>query len=213
MGLTQSLPKVTAQDRAILDLKLQRDKLKQYQKKIQHLFDRELDIAKSYIAAGDKDRAMTALRRRRYQEGLLSKTDTQLANLEALVSTIEFTLIEVSVFHGLKQGNEVLKEIHRQMSVEDVEKLIGETQEAREYQEEIGNLLANQLSRDDEVAVQKELLELQKMHESVPLEQLPSVPVTPLITTSPSGKDIISHGIVGQTSLESTAPQRVAMES
>jgi len=42
--------------------------------------------------------------------------------------------VEVSVLRGLKQGNEVLKEIHREMSLESVEKLMEETHEAREYQ-------------------------------------------------------------------------------
>jgi charged multivesicular body protein 6 len=50
------------------------------------------------------------------------------------VSTIEFSLVEVSVLHGLKQGNEVLKEIHKELNVEGVEKLLEETVEAREYQ-------------------------------------------------------------------------------
>lgn len=50
------------------------------------------------------------------------------------MSTIEFSLVEVSVLHGLKQGNEVLKEIHKEMNVETVEKLLDETLEAREYQ-------------------------------------------------------------------------------
>jgi charged multivesicular body protein 6 len=94
------------------------------------------------------------------------------------VSTIEFSLVEVSVLHGLKQGNEVLQEIHREMSIESVEKLMDETQEAREYQrvchipctsccvedghvQEIGDLLANRLTHDEEDAVQSELLALQ----------------------------------------------------
>lgn len=50
------------------------------------------------------------------------------------MSTIEFSLIEVSVLHGLQQGNEVLKQIHKEMNLESVEKLLEETQEAREYQ-------------------------------------------------------------------------------
>jgi hypothetical protein len=52
----------------------------------------------------------------------------------AQVSTIEFSLVEVSVLHGLKQGNAVLKEIHKELNVESVEKLLEETAEAREYQ-------------------------------------------------------------------------------
>jgi len=38
------------------------------------------------------------------------------------------------VLHGLKQGNEVLKEIHKELNVESVEKLLEETAEARAYQ-------------------------------------------------------------------------------
>ncbi|KAH9486631.1 Charged multivesicular body protein 6 [Psilocybe cubensis] len=162
MGGSQSLPKITPQDRAILDLKLQRDKLRQYQKKIQHVLDREQAIAKAQLAAGQKDRALIALRRRKYQQGLMSKTDSQLENLEQLVTTIEFSLVEVSVLHGLKQGNDVLKEIHKEMNIESVEKLLEETAEAREYQKEIGDMLANTLTLDDEDAVQEELSALQK---------------------------------------------------
>lgn len=50
------------------------------------------------------------------------------------VSTIEFSLIEVSVLHGLKQGNDVLKEIHKEMNIESVEKLLDESYEAQAYQ-------------------------------------------------------------------------------
>lgn len=85
--------------------------------------------------------------------------------------------MEVSVLHGLKQGNEVLKEIHKEMNVESVEKLLEETSEAREYQrvclslyglvlafmvnQEIGEMLSNNLTLDEEDAVQAELRELQ----------------------------------------------------
>ena len=50
------------------------------------------------------------------------------------VSTIEFSLVEVSVLHGLQQGNEVLKQIHKEMNLESVEKILEESAEAREYQ-------------------------------------------------------------------------------
>ncbi|KII93801.1 hypothetical protein PLICRDRAFT_36032 [Plicaturopsis crispa FD-325 SS-3] len=188
MGGAQSTPKITAQDRAILDLKLQRDKLKQYQKKLQVILDREHDIARAHLAAGQKDRAVIALRRRKYQQGLLLKTDGQLENLEQLVSTIEFSLVEVSVLHGLKQGNEVLKEIHKEMNVETVEKLLDETLEAREYQREIGEMLSNNLSLDEEDAVQAELKELQAaaMAKDSPVHvDLPSPPTAEPVTSIP----------------------------
>jgi charged multivesicular body protein 6 len=91
----------------------------------------------------------------------LLKTDVQLENLEQLVSTIEFSLVELSVIHGLAQGNEVLKEIHKELNIETVEKLLEESQEARDYQTEIGEMLRNNLTLDEEDAVQAELRELQ----------------------------------------------------
>ncbi|KAJ6621619.1 Snf7 family [Mycena sp. CBHHK59/15] len=188
MGANQSIPKITPQDRAILDLKLQRDKLKQYQKKIQVVLEREHAIAKTHLATGQKDRAMIALRRRKYQQSLLIKTDGQLETLEELVSTIEFSLVEVSVLHGLKQGNEVLKEIHKEMSIESVEKLMDETQEAREYQREIGELLANNLTADEEDAVQDELRQLEAdvlLEERQNAMELPSPPTNKPISDPP----------------------------
>ena len=37
--------------------------------------------------------------------------------------------------HGLKTGSEVLKQINKEMNLEDVEKLLEETHEARAHQE------------------------------------------------------------------------------
>ncbi|KAJ7225632.1 Snf7 family [Mycena pura] len=185
MGANHSTPKITAQDRAILDLKIQRDKLKQYQKKIQFVLEREHAIAKAHLAAGQKERAVIALRRRKYQQSLLLKTDGQLETLEELVSTIEFSLVEVSVLHGLQQGNEVLKQIHAEMSIESVEKLMDETQEAREYQREIGELLANNLTADEEDAVQEELRQLQAEAQG-DLVELPSVPTQEPVAVEPT---------------------------
>lgn len=49
------------------------------------MLDREHEIAKAHLATGQKDRAVIALRRRKYQQSLLLKTDSQLENLEQLV--------------------------------------------------------------------------------------------------------------------------------
>ena len=50
------------------------------------------------------------------------------------MSTIEYSLVEVSVLHGLQQGNEVLKELHKELNIENVERILDETAEAREIQ-------------------------------------------------------------------------------
>lgn len=129
--------------RAILDLKIQRDKLHQYQRRITVLTNRETAIAKEMLAQGDKKRALLALRRKKYQQSLLSKTDAQLEQLEKLASNVEFALIQKDVVFGLQQGTKVLKEIHAEMGgIEHVEKLMGETAEAIAYQNVSGPSLA-----------------------------------------------------------------------
>jgi charged multivesicular body protein 6 len=126
---------VPLSQRAILDLKTQRDKLHQYQRRITVLTDRETEIAKQMLAKGDKKRALLALRRKKYQESLLAQTDGQLEQLEKLTANVEFAQIQKDVVFGLQQGTKVLKEIHAEMGgIEHVEKLMGETADAIAYQ-------------------------------------------------------------------------------
>lgn len=56
--------------------------------KIQVVLDREHAIAKAHLAAGHKDRAVVALRQRKYQQGLLLRTDSQLETLEQLACLV-----------------------------------------------------------------------------------------------------------------------------
>lgn len=116
-------------------MKNQRDRLHQYQKRVTVITDREKAIAKECLVRGDKSKALLALRRKKYQESLLAKTDAQLEQLEKLTSSIEFALVQKDVLFGLQQGTSVLKEIHKEMGgIENVEKLMGESEEARAYQ-------------------------------------------------------------------------------
>ncbi|CCC07522.1 hypothetical protein SMACR_06724 [Sordaria macrospora] len=185
--------RVTAQDKAILDLKTQRDKLHQYQRKITVLTDRETAIARQMLTKGDKQRALLALRRKKYQESLLQKTDAQLEQLEKLTSSVEFALIQKDVFFGLQQGTKVLKEIHTEMGgLEHVEKMMGETAEEIAYQQEVSEMLGGRISNQDEDEVEEELAALEAevaaknrpvSVQPVPQVPLPNVPDTELPST------------------------------
>ena len=66
--------------------------------------------------------------------------------------------MQKDVVFGLQQGTSVLKQIHAEMGgVENVEKLMGENEEARHYQREISDMLAGQMSNQDEDEVEDEL--------------------------------------------------------
>ncbi|SMQ46352.1 unnamed protein product [Zymoseptoria tritici ST99CH_1A5] len=175
MGNSSSSNKISAQDKAILDLKNQRDKLHQYQKRITTITTRETDIAKECLRSGHKEKALLALRRKKYQESLLSKTDQQLAQLQALTSDVEFALIQKDVLFGLQQGTSVLKEIHKEMGgLEKVEMILSESEEARAYQQEINDMLSGKISSEDEDDVEDELEAMER--EARGVQSMPDAP-------------------------------------
>ncbi|KAJ3215102.1 Vacuolar protein sorting-associated protein 20 [Dinochytrium kinnereticum] len=159
---SKGVPKITAHDKAILDLKVQRDKLKRYQKKLEVVVAKEVEVAKHHLKNNDKKRAMIALKKKKFQESLLEKTDAQLFTLEQMTQTIEYSLIEKDIVAGLKNGNDVLAQIHKEMSVEAVEKLMEDTADAIAYQNEIDEILSGSISKDDEEEAEAELEELLK---------------------------------------------------
>ena len=163
-------------------MKNQRDRLHQYQRRITTITDRETAIAKECLAKGDKPKALLALRRKKFQQSLLAKTDAQLETLEQLTSNIEFALVQKDVVFGLQQGTKVLKQIHTEMGgIDKVEKLMGESADAVAYQKEISEMLAGQMSNQDEDEVEDELAALEgevsnirKAEESVDMPMVPA---------------------------------------
>ncbi|XP_029945571.1 charged multivesicular body protein 6-like isoform X1 [Salarias fasciatus] len=168
--------RVTEQDKAVLQLKQQRDKLKQYQKRITVQLEKERLLAKQLLKDGKKQKALLLLKKKRYQDQLLDKTENQISNLERMVQDIEFMQIEMKVIEGLKVGNDCLKSMHEIMSIEDVERILDETQEAIEYQRQIDEMLAGSLTQEDEDAVLAEL-EAITQGEDVALPEVPTEPV------------------------------------
>jgi len=181
-GKKKPASRVTEQDKAVLQLKQQRDKLKQYQKKIYVQLEKERELAKKLLKDGRKDKAKLLLRKKKFQEGLLGKTDGQLDNIERMVHDIEFAQIESKVVEGLKSGNEALKKMHELMSIEDVERIMDETAEAVEYQQEIDAILSGGLSSKDEDDVLDELNEMIKSSQGADADNivLPDVPIDEL---------------------------------
>ncbi|BFZ17258.1 hypothetical protein BsWGS_20297 [Bradybaena similaris] len=175
-GSKKKVSRVTEQDKAILQLKQQRDKLKQYQKKITVQLERDREVARTLLKNGKKDKAKLMLRKKKFQESLLIKTDSQLENIERLVHDLEYAQVEQEVIKGLQIGNASLKKIHEIMSLEDVERIMEETQEGIEKQREIDELLSGGLSAQDESDVLAELDEIVKQSEAEENIFLPDVP-------------------------------------
>lgn len=170
-GVRRRAPMVTAQDKAILSLKQQRDKIKIYQKKVDANLEKDKELTIKLYQSGYQERALIIMRRKKCMEDILKRTDQQLNTLEQLVSDIEFTQIEVSVVEGLKVGTEAMKQLNSLMNIDDIQQMMEENAEAAEKQKEISDLLSNSMVRFDE----KELLD--ELEIIAKVENLPDTPI------------------------------------
>ncbi|GMT01094.1 hypothetical protein PENTCL1PPCAC_23268 [Pristionchus entomophagus] len=157
---TPPLPAVSQQDQAILQLKTQRDKMKQFIKRKEKCMERERQLAKQLIADGRKDRALLLLKKKRVQENAIENTLKQLDAVERMVTDLEFADIQQQVVEKLREGNEALKKMNSLFDIDEIEKIMEETREGAEYQEEISSLISGQLSSSDVESCEEELAAL-----------------------------------------------------
>eukprot|EP01126_Amoeba_proteus_P015013 TRINITY_DN16669_c0_g1_i1.p1 TRINITY_DN16669_c0_g1~~TRINITY_DN16669_c0_g1_i1.p1 ORF type:complete len:199 (-),score=54.10 TRINITY_DN16669_c0_g1_i1:76-672(-) len=179
MGLLWSYfvgQEVYDRDVVILELKTQRDNLKLYSQRINGVIEREVVIAKKLALQGKTDQAKFCLKKKKFQEGLLKRAQDTLVNLEQMITTIEWSEIQLEVMKSLRLGNDALKELNSQMNIDEVENLLLETAEETENQREISTLLAGKLTEEDEEEVMREFQKLTQEPDSEIELDLPNVP-------------------------------------
>ncbi|KAM7524014.1 hypothetical protein LguiA_013916 [Lonicera macranthoides] len=166
-------PKITDVDRAILSLKTQRRKLAQHQQKLDEVIEAEKQAARDLLREKKKDRALLALKKKKVQEELLKKIDAWVINVEQQLADIEIASKQKAVFESLKQGSDAMKAIQSEINLEDVQKLMDDTAEAKAYQDEINAILGEQLTAEDEEEV---LAEFENLQTQMDVQDMPSVP-------------------------------------
>ncbi|KAL4148728.1 hypothetical protein QTP88_002897 [Uroleucon formosanum] len=192
MGMLFGKPKVTRitdHDRAVLQMKQQRDTLKRYQQRVEKLLESERELAKKLLSENKREKAKLLLRKKKYQTEQLERTEASLNTIEKLIQDLEYTQIEIKVIEGLKVGNAALKKANELFNIEHIEQLLDETKEGIDKQREITDLLSGSLSSEDEEAVEVELNELIAAEHQKAVDMLPTVPSDELPVNVPETKE------------------------
>lgn len=122
-------------------------------------------------------RALLLLRKKKYQEQVLTRVDGQLENVERMIHDLEFAQVEVKVVDGLKMGNDALKQLHALLSIDSIEKVMDETREGIEKQREIDEVLSSTVIADVEIDESEIEAELDALMEAEVVEKAPEIPI------------------------------------
>lgn len=125
------------------------------------------------------------LRKKKYQEQVLSRADGQLENLERMVHDLEFAQVETKVVDGLKIGNTALKQLHALLSIDEIEKVMDDTREGIEKQREIDEVLSSTLATEEAFDESELEAELDALTEADINEKAPEVPEDVLLPDVP----------------------------
>jgi len=195
---SRSKAELSVKDRAMLDLKVARDRLDKARRAHEQQKDVFVSKARTLLQNGKKDQAKLALRMKKARQTQLNKINDQLFQLESLVSDVEWAHHQNEIVQGMKAGNLALKSL--QLDPDEVENVMLDTQEALDRQREIDDIISQQLNPEDETEVLDELAAIEKEEAQEIASALPEAPKeTPQTTTKPATEE-------AQTSQQESTP-------
>ncbi|KAL6763762.1 Snf7-domain-containing protein [Haematococcus lacustris] len=163
-------------DMAMLSLKTQRKKLADQQKLLELRIQRHTEVARELVAEHKKDRALLVLKKKKLTEKQLQDLGNLQFSIETMISDVEMSKHQNKLHDVLLQGNNALKQLQQEVTVDDVRKLMDDTAEAKALQDEMSDLLSNSLTGDETVAVDAELAALEAEAMAAEVAAMPRVP-------------------------------------
>lgn len=177
-------------DKAVLKLKVTRDKVSKFKKKIDADIEQAENQARQLLREKKKDRALLVLKRKKFLEKEYMTADAELNNVKQLLSTMEFSKIQNDVLASLDGGNKALQAMQKVMSLEDAERIMDETAEGVQWAEDLSDLLGEGLSAEDNELLEQQLsaltAEVNGPEPEVPvMPVVPDVPIMPVVPDHP----------------------------
>ncbi|CAG9319558.1 unnamed protein product [Blepharisma stoltei] len=131
---------------------------------LQNKAQNELQQALQRKKVGDRSGALICLKRKKMYESEVAKLEGSRMNLEQQLFAIEGASMNKNIFDSLKTGNQVLKDVHGEIKIEDVDRLKDDMEEQQDLLQEMNEAISQPigiLSTMDEDELMDELDQLE----------------------------------------------------
>ena len=157
--------KLSQEDKAILDFKLSRYKIKNYIKRLEVNEKTQKEKAKDYLRNKQKDKAKYSLSQSKMYKIQAENSQNQLSAIEDQINRLDSMKTQKEVFMVLENTNKVLLELQKEVNVEKLEKISDDLSDIKANSDEITNFFKNHNVDivQNEEEINKEIENLMKM--------------------------------------------------
>ena len=130
---------LTAIEKAILDCKSCRDRIKKYIKSLEQKEEKSMNKVKELLQKKQRDRAKLYLKQKKLFAEQTKIADGQLEMINQQITNIESTTNMKQCVDVLNKGNTVLKQLQQEVSIEHWENIRDDLEDLKERDKEIGD--------------------------------------------------------------------------
>ena len=168
-------PKINKEkEKAILDCKQARDKIKTYIKRLERNANLKKEKAKESLRAKNKDRAKYNLKLSKMYQEQIKTADPQLTMFEEQISNLDQATTQRDALKVLEKGNEVLKNLQSECNIEKWEKISEDMQDIKDQQDEINQFFRDRNIENVDDDVEEEMNKLMESENNDIENELPS---------------------------------------
>ena len=175
---------MTQLDKSKLEVKRGKNRISKFSKKLEQQIVKLDQDTRNYLKSGNKKKALYTLRLKKLKIKSLDDVEQKILSLEKILLEIESTEMTQESLNAVQNGTNALNEMHRIMSVEDVEQIMADNEEALDEANEIASLLSGEsFDLTDEEELEAELNALSgnvnnKNDTKVEIPNMPNVPTS-----------------------------------
>ena len=159
---------INKEERALLDCKICRDKIKKYIKSLEKNAALKREKAKEALKNKNKDRAKLNLRQSKMYAEQVKTAEGQLEMIETQIIQIETAQSQKEAIQVLKQGNEALKKLQSEVNAEKFQEIADDMEELKEEKNELTEFFKSRGIEENDEELDDEL---DKLLDTVQKEQ------------------------------------------